>query len=331
VSQGALEKAIAMTIMKSCGRVAIVLSITFFIPLLLSIFIHDSSEIDDLSYPWKDVVAAASCLEAADESMLPDDVRTSTAMLRNRLEKFAASSEKAIGPRCNDASDDTKNLYSPETRHTEKYNTRSCNNIKGEWGFNVKHATKCKYMLAARLLGIGPRTRVLEIGSGCGHATDFIRRQYGAYLIGTDIAPPSIEWANEHLDRRNASFCLVSPGDALQFENASIDVVLSNAMLCHLPPKSQCTFVRDEILRVLKKGGCAWFGWRNGDEAEYEETTPEFWQDCFAGMANEPAPAFALIDEKPFFGAYEYMRGGALMKPPQSLFVCRARAAKDKA
>jgi len=316
--------------MVSCCRAAVALLVAFLIPLIWKLRLLLDPPVEDLSYPWKDVVTEASCLEAADESMFMDDMRTSTMMLRNSLEKFAASSEKAIAPSCNDASDDPKHTYSPEVKNTKKYAGRPCSRLKGEWGLNVKPVTKCKYNLVAGLFGIGPKTRVLEVGMGCGHATDFIRRQFGAYVAGTDIVPSYIEWANEHLDRRNSSFCLVSPGEALPFASASVDVVLCNGVILHLPPKSQCTLVRDEVLRVLKLGGCAWFGYLNTME-EYESTATEFWQDCFAGMANEPAPAFALIDEKPFFGAYEYMRGGALMKPPQSLFVCRARAAKDKA
>jgi ubiquinone/menaquinone biosynthesis C-methylase UbiE len=90
--------------------------------------------------------------------------------------------------------------------------------------------------LLARLLGVGPGTRVLELGCGTGIALDVLRRR-GATAIGVDLAGPA-----------------GIRGDAarLPFVNGAFDLVLDFGVLQHLP---SATSALVEVARVLRPGG----------------------------------------------------------------------------
>ena len=90
-----------------------------------------------------------------------------------------------------------------------------------------------------------PGLRILEVGSGAGGVTDFLR----APVTGVD---PSFERtedrATSYLHRVEAR------ADALPFADGAFDVVLSLEMLEHIPPAERDA-VLSEMLRVLAGGG----------------------------------------------------------------------------
>ena len=96
--------------------------------------------------------------------------------------------------------------------------------------------------------------RVLEIGVGLG--ADHQRfAEAGARLIGIDLT----ERAVEHTRRRLSLFALssnlsVGDAEALDFPDASFDVVYSWGVLHHSPDTPRAI---DEVRRVLKPGGIA--------------------------------------------------------------------------
>ncbi len=90
-----------------------------------------------------------------------------------------------------------------------------------------------------------PDLRILEVGSGAGGVTEFLAHP----VTGVDSA-------FDRTDERTTSWLTRVPGaaDALPFDDASFDAVLSVEMLEHLPAD-----VREpallEMLRVLRPGG----------------------------------------------------------------------------
>jgi ubiquinone/menaquinone biosynthesis C-methylase UbiE len=104
--------------------------------------------------------------------------------------------------------------------------------------------------------GIGPGTRVLEIG--CGTANLLLlaaHRHPRATLIGLDPDPAALALARRKADRRGRTLRL-DQGYAgqLPYPDATVDRVLSAFMLHHLPEPEKLTAMR-EVHRVLAPGG----------------------------------------------------------------------------
>lgn len=98
------------------------------------------------------------------------------------------------------------------------------------------------------LAGVGPGTRVLEVGVGCGIFTQFLSRT-GAEVTAIDINPDFIKGVeglpNVAAHVRDAT---------LPFGVAEQDVVLSSEVLEHVPPESSLAMLR-QIRAALKPGG----------------------------------------------------------------------------
>lgn len=101
--------------------------------------------------------------------------------------------------------------------------------------------------------------KVLEVGCGFGRDAKSLHEQ-GIDIKGTDISPKMIAKA-KHLfpeidfkvmDLRN-----------LDFEDASFDYVIANAVLLHFP-KEEIAPSLQELKRVLKKNGKIWIGVKKG-------------------------------------------------------------------
>jgi ubiquinone/menaquinone biosynthesis C-methylase UbiE len=104
--------------------------------------------------------------------------------------------------------------------------------------------------------GIGPGTRVLEIGCGTANLLLLAARRYPrATLIGLDPDPAALALARRKADRRGQTLQL-DQGYAgqLPYPDASVDRVLSAFMLHHLPEPEKQAAIR-EVHRVLAPGG----------------------------------------------------------------------------
>lgn len=93
---------------------------------------------------------------------------------------------------------------------------------------------------------------LLEVG--CGIGIDLVRfAEHGAVVTGVDLAEVSIEQAGKNFGLRGLSGDLrVMDGEALQFEDASFDVVYAHGVLQYTRGSEE--MIR-EIHRVLKPGG----------------------------------------------------------------------------
>lgn len=108
----------------------------------------------------------------------------------------------------------------------------------------------------AEACGIGPGTRVLDVGAGTGNASMAAARR-GAQVIATDLSPHLLEIGK----RRSADEGLsidwqLADAEELPFEDNSFDVVTSVFGAMFAPRASHTA---GELLRVTKPGGMVGF------------------------------------------------------------------------
>ncbi|HZM45846.1 MAG TPA: methyltransferase domain-containing protein [Burkholderiales bacterium] len=103
---------------------------------------------------------------------------------------------------------------------------------------------------AGRLTG---SSRVLDVACGPGIVVETLARLAGE-VVGCDITPAMLEKARERCDRAGLANTLFTPGraEALPFEDASFDVVVSRSAVHHFQDP---TAAFREMTRVIKSGG----------------------------------------------------------------------------
>ncbi len=96
--------------------------------------------------------------------------------------------------------------------------------------------------------------RVLELGAGGGANLGFYNRQTVESVTGVDPSDELIALAKERMAPADRDFFRVEKGiaEALPFENASFDTVLSTFTLCSVQDQAMAL---SEARRVLKPGG----------------------------------------------------------------------------
>jgi SAM-dependent methyltransferase len=100
-------------------------------------------------------------------------------------------------------------------------------------------------------------TRVVDLGCSTGFIADEFRRA-GACTIGIDIDAPGLAAANRRF--HDQVLFLSADGEALPFENGTIDIVVFNHIYEHVVDADA---VMAEIVRVLRPGGLAYLGLGN--------------------------------------------------------------------
>lgn len=106
-----------------------------------------------------------------------------------------------------------------------------------------------------RMLGLGPRMRVLDVAAGRGTTALTLATRFGCDVIGLDYSPRNIEVAKRLAGERDLGdkvtlYC----GDAerLPFADASFDAIVCECALCTFPNKLAAGA---EFARVLRVGG----------------------------------------------------------------------------
>eukprot|EP00747_Dinoflagellata_sp_TGD_P169755 gnl/TRDRNA2_/TRDRNA2_199585_c0_seq1.p1 gnl/TRDRNA2_/TRDRNA2_199585_c0~~gnl/TRDRNA2_/TRDRNA2_199585_c0_seq1.p1 ORF type:complete len:301 (+),score=21.15 gnl/TRDRNA2_/TRDRNA2_199585_c0_seq1:2-904(+) len=187
-----------------------------------------------------------------------------------------------------------------------KYWTRAyaggCANAQGMWNphtsARLPATSLCQYEAIGELFNLRAGQVVLDWGAGCAHQLDILAAKRGFRAVAIDAVDGNVRWGRSFLQHVR-TFCQVD-GTRLPFPDNTFDAVLSYAALIHVHDDLQCATLRETILRVLRPGGCAWFGWTGQNlpgQKEEGQTSfpPEFWtgaDGCFKGLGNVVAATF---------------------------------------
>ncbi len=124
---------------------------------------------------------------------------------------------------------------------------------------------------------IRPGSSVLEIGCGTGHAACDIAKKYRCHVTAVDISPQMIAKAREVVKYRkqeSAVTCVVGDITDLKFPENSFDVVLAQAVLMFVDPKTAL----EQVKKVLRPGGvfgALEFCWKKTPDEDLKNCTYE--------------------------------------------------------
>jgi len=140
---------------------------------------------------------------------------------------------------------------------------------------------------------------VLDLGSGGGIDVFLASRKVGRHgrVIGLDMTPEMVQKAKANASRAHLGNVEFKLGEIerLPLEDASVDVIISNCVICLSPDKGK---VFREMFRVLKHGGrlavADEVAVRPFTKEEREDSTR--WCSCVTGAVTEKEYASALTD-----------------------------------
>ena len=135
------------------------------------------------------------------------------------------------------------------------------------------------------LAGLRPGERVLDLGSGGGIDCFLAARQVGetGHVIGVDMTQDMLDLARHNqakLGLTNVEF-IQGEMESIPLPDASVDVVISNCVVCLSPDKDA---VFQETFRLLSPGGRLHISDMMALTSDGpERTDPEAWTSCIAG------------------------------------------------
>ena len=117
-------------------------------------------------------------------------------------------------------------------------------------------------------------------------------------------------WGRTHLRHLNLFCGMEGSRKPLPFPDKTFDAFFANGALSSLKTKKeQCDFLTGEVMRVLRPGGCAWFGY-HGFPSGGEEVRQDFWLGGYGEsgcLRNAPQVVDAMTkSEMELFGVNEY-------------------------
>jgi len=104
----------------------------------------------------------------------------------------------------------------------------------------------------ARLAGIAPGARVVDVACGSGATALLLARELGCVTVGVDLGARAIEQARRATPAGARARFLLGDAEALPVADASFDVALSECSLCTFPDKPRAIA---EMARVVRPGG----------------------------------------------------------------------------
>jgi SAM-dependent methyltransferase len=105
----------------------------------------------------------------------------------------------------------------------------------------------------ARLAGVAPGARVVDVACGSGASALLLARELGCVMVGVDLGARAIEQARRATRAGARASFLLGDAEALPLPDASFDVALSECSLCTFPDKPRAIA---EMARVVRAGGC---------------------------------------------------------------------------
>jgi arsenite methyltransferase len=104
----------------------------------------------------------------------------------------------------------------------------------------------------ARLAGVVPGARVIDVACGSGATALLLARELGCVTVGVDLGTRAIEQARRATHPGERASFLLGDAEALPVPDASFDVALSECSLCTFPDKPRAMA---EMARVVRPGG----------------------------------------------------------------------------
>ena len=118
-----------------------------------------------------------------------------------------------------------------------------------------------------------------------------LNRLYGVRVIGLDLNKASIEWARKHSIGKFYATDAVNLG---WIPDNTFDHFFSFAAVYYVHPNDICKFGK-EVVRILKPGGTALFGWLSGIYSNPFGTQPKSVWDCVKQL---PGINVTIYDDK---------------------------------
>eukprot|EP01083_Nonionella_stella_P019301 53668_1 len=156
------------------------------------------------------------------------------------------------------------------------YNKRTslgyCNQSAGMWERWTKPGYhKCMARAVGERLKFKPGTKVLDLGSGCGHTLAQWTYWFGIFGMGFDFQIENVLYANQIAKKNKLNYWTYHASlQSIYVDNwipsQSFDYVFSNAALMYLGKDETC-LVMEKAIDILKINGTAWFAWNDGINA----------------------------------------------------------------
>lgn len=109
--------------------------------------------------------------------------------------------------------------------------------------------------MASHLNGLGPDSRVIDVGAGYGGSARYLAREYGCEVVALNLSEVENE-RDRQMNREQGLDHLIEVIDAsfedLPYPDDSFDFVWSQDAMLHSGERAK---VIDEVVRVLKSGG----------------------------------------------------------------------------
>jgi SAM-dependent methyltransferase len=113
---------------------------------------------------------------------------------------------------------------------------------------------------------LGPETKILDFGCGCGRVVNWLMMQAPfAWFYGVDVDKEAIDWCVQNL--KGAHFQTTSPKPPLPYPDEHFDVIYCVSVFTHLDEDMQDAWLA-ELKRILKPGGILIFTVHNAVAAE---------------------------------------------------------------